>query len=68
VRACYRNRAQAIESVGRSRHLHQAATIHRLRVRRHSLANPRSNETLAKLEIRYLAADLKLVYQASGVA
>jgi hypothetical protein len=48
---------------------------HRLRVRLHSLANPRSNEALAKLcetlnalEIRYPGTDLTLVYQAPGVA
>jgi len=46
-----------------------------LRVRLHSLANPRSNEALAKLcetlnalEIRYPGTDLTLVYQAPGVA
>jgi transposase len=51
------------------------ADHHRLRVRLHSLANPRSNEALAKLcetlnalEIRYPGTDLKLVYQAPGVA
>ena len=48
---------------------------HRLRVRLHSLANPRSNEALAKLcealnalEVRYPGTDLTLVYQAPGVA
>ncbi len=48
---------------------------HRLLVRLHSLANPRSNETLAKLcetlnalEVRYPGTDLQLVYQAPGVA
>jgi transposase len=51
------------------------ADHHRLRVRLHSLANPRSNEALAKLcetlnalEIQYPGTDLKLVYQAPGVA
>jgi transposase len=51
------------------------ADNHRLGVRLHSLANPRSNEALAKLcetlnalEIRYPGTDLKLVYQAPGVA
>jgi len=44
---------------------------HRLLVRLHSLANPRSNEALAKLcetlnalEVRYPGTDLTLVYQA----
>jgi len=48
---------------------------HRLLVRLHSLANPRSNEALAKLcemlnalEIHYPGTDLQLVYQAPGVA
>ncbi len=48
---------------------------HRLRVRLHSLASPRSNEALAKLcealnalEVRYPGTDLTLVYQAPGVA
>jgi len=48
---------------------------HRLLVRLHSLANPRSNEALAKLcvalnalEIRYPGTELQLVYQAPGVA
>lgn len=48
---------------------------HRLLVRLHSLANPRSNEALAKLcemfnalEVRYPGTDLTLVYQAPGVA
>ncbi len=51
------------------------ADDHRLLVRLHSLANPRSNEALAKLcealnalEIRYPGTDLMLVYQAPGVA
>ena len=51
------------------------ADEHRLRVRLHSLANPRSNEALAKLcealnalQIRYPGTDLTLVYQAPGVA
>ncbi|MGH9485036.1 MAG: putative transposase [Terriglobales bacterium] len=51
------------------------ADNHRLRVRLHSLANPRSNEALAKLcealnaiEIRYPGTDLTLVYEAPGVA
>ena len=51
------------------------ADHHRLRVRLHSLANPRSNEALAKLcetlnalEIQYPGTDLKVVYQAPGVA
>ncbi|HKD57395.1 MAG TPA: hypothetical protein VKD45_07790, partial [Hyphomicrobiaceae bacterium] len=51
------------------------ADHHRLRVRLHSLANPRSNEALAKLcetlnalEIRYPGTDLTLVYQGPGVA
>jgi len=48
---------------------------HRLLVRLHSLANPRSNDALAKLcetltalEVRYPGTDLKLVYQAPGGA
>ena len=48
---------------------------HRLLVRLHSLANPRSNEALAKLcttltalEVRYPGTDLMLVYQAPGDA
>ena len=48
---------------------------HRVLVRLHSLANPRSNEALAKLcetltalEVRYPGTDLALVYQAPGVA
>ncbi len=48
---------------------------HRLLVRLHSLANPRSNEALANLcemlnalEIHYPGTDLQLVYQAPGVA
>jgi transposase len=48
---------------------------HRLLVRLHSLANPRSNDALAKLcetlntlEVRYPGTDLQLVYQAPGVA
>jgi transposase-like protein len=48
---------------------------HRLLVRLHSLANPRSNEALARLcetlnalEARYPGTDLQLVYQAPGVA
>jgi len=48
---------------------------HRLLVRLHSLANPRSNDALAKLcqtlnalEVRYPGTDLTLVYQAPGVA
>ncbi len=48
---------------------------HRLLVRLHSLANPRSNEALAKLcetlnalEVHYPGTDLRLVYQAPGVA
>ncbi len=48
---------------------------HRLLVRLHSLANPRSNDALAKLcetlnalEVRYPGTELKLVYQAPGVA
>jgi len=47
----------------------------RLRVRLHSLANPRSNEALAKLcaelnvlEVCYPGTDLKLVYEAPGFA
>jgi len=51
------------------------ADNHRLRVRLHSLANPRSNEALTKLcetlnalEIRYPGTELKLVYQGPGVA
>jgi len=51
------------------------ADHYRLRVRLHSLANPRSNEALAKLcetlnalEIHYPGTDLKLVYEAPGVA
>ncbi len=48
---------------------------HRVLVRLHSLANPRSNaalaalcETLTALEVRYPGTDLQLVYQAPGVA
>jgi Homeodomain-like domain len=48
---------------------------HRLLVRVHSLANPRSNQALAKLcevlnasEIRYPGTDLQLVYQPPNVA
>jgi hypothetical protein len=48
---------------------------HRLVVRLHSLANPRSNdalrhlyETLNALKVRYPGTDLTLVYQAPGVA
>lgn len=48
---------------------------HRLLVRLHSLANPRSNDALAKLcetlnalEVRYPGTDLTLVYQAPGGA
>ncbi len=48
---------------------------HRLVVRLHSLANPRSNaalatlcETLNALEVRYPGTDLQLVYQAPDVA
>jgi transposase len=48
---------------------------HRLVVRLHSLANPRSNdalanlcETLNALAIHYPGTDLRLVYQAPGVA
>jgi len=48
---------------------------HRLLVRLHSLANPRSNDALAKLcetlnalAVRYPGTDLTLVYQAPGVA
>jgi transposase-like protein len=48
---------------------------HRLVVRLHSLANPRSNdalrhlcETLNTLKVRYPGTDLTLVYQAPGVA
>jgi len=48
---------------------------HRVLVRLHSLANPRSNaalaalcETLNALEVRYPGTDLQLVYQAPGVA
>jgi hypothetical protein len=51
------------------------ADAHRLRVRLHSLANPRSNEALAKLcealnalEVCYPGTDLQLVYQAPAVA
>jgi hypothetical protein len=47
----------------------------RLRVRLHALANPRSNEALAKLcetlnalEVQYPGTDLTLVYEGSGVA
>jgi hypothetical protein len=50
-------------------------TEHRLLVRLHALANPRSNaalvklcETLTALEVRYPGTDLKLVYQAPGGA
>ena len=55
--------------------LRPEADHHRLRVRLHSLANPRSNEALAKvcetlnaLEIRYPGTELKLVYEGPGVA
>jgi len=48
---------------------------HRLLVRLHSLANPRSNDALARLcdmlnglEVRYPGTDLTLVYQAPGGA
>ncbi|MGH7310342.1 MAG: putative transposase, partial [Candidatus Rokuibacteriota bacterium] len=48
---------------------------HRVLVRLHSLANPRSNaalaglcETLNALEVRYPGTDLQLVYQAPGGA
>jgi len=48
---------------------------HRLVVRLHSLANPRSNdalihlcEALNSLDVRYPGTDLTLVYQAPGVA
>ena len=48
---------------------------HRLLVRLHSLANPRSNAaltqlcaTLNALDVRYPGTDLTLVYQAPGVA
>ena len=48
---------------------------HRLLVRLHSLANPRSNDALANLcetlnglTVRYPGTDLTLVYQAPGVA
>ena len=48
---------------------------HRVLVRVHSLANPRSNaalaalcETLNALEVRYPGTNLQLVYQAPGVA
>lgn len=47
----------------------------RLRVRLHSLANPRSNDALAKLcetlnalEVCYPGTELRLVCQAPGVA
>jgi hypothetical protein len=47
----------------------------RLRIRIHSLANPRSNaalahlcETLNGLALRYPGTDLKLVYEAADVA
>jgi hypothetical protein len=47
----------------------------RLRVRVHTLANPRSNnglaklcETLTTLELQYPGTDLTMVYEASGVA
>ncbi len=50
-------------------------TDHRVLVRLHALANPRSNEALARLcdtlnalEVRYPGTDLTLVYQAPGVA
>jgi hypothetical protein len=48
---------------------------HRLVVRMHSLANPRSNaalanfcQTLNALEVRYPGTDVQLLYQAPGVA
>jgi transposase len=51
------------------------ADDHRLRVRLPSLANPRSNEALAKLcealnalDVRYPGTDLQLVYQSPAVA
>ena len=51
------------------------ADDHRLVVRLHSLANPRSNAALTKLcdtlnalEVHYPGTDLQLVYQAPAVA
>ena len=48
---------------------------HRLQVRIHSLANPRSNDALAHLcdtrnalELRYRGTQLKLLYEPPGVA
>ena len=49
--------------------------VKRLRVRVHALANPRSNEALARLcdtltalEVQYPGTDLTLVYEGPGVA
>ena len=68
-------RALIREMLLTSADLRPEADHHRLRVRLHSLANPRSNEALAKLcetlnalEIHYPGTDLKLVYEAPGVA
>ena len=75
VRTEEEGRALIREMLLTSADLLPEADNHRLRVRLHSLANPRSNEALAKLcetlnalEIRYPGTDLKLVYQAPGVA
>jgi len=75
VRTEEEGRALIREMLLTSADLLPEADNHRLRVRLHSLANPRSNEALAKLcqtlnalEIRYPGTELKLVYQAPGVA
>ena len=75
VRTEEEGRALIREMLLSSADLLPEADNHRLRVRLHSLANPRSNEALAKLcqtlnalEIRYPGTELKLVYQAPGVA
>jgi flagellar biosynthesis chaperone FliJ len=75
VRTEEEERALIREMLLTSADLLPEADNHRLRVRLHSLANPRSNEALAKLcerlnalETRYPGTELKLVYQAPGVA
>lgn len=75
VRTEEEGRALIREMLLTSADLVPEADDHRLRVRLHSLANLRSNEALAKLcemlnalELRYPGTDLKLVYQAPGVA
>ena len=75
ARAEEEGRALIPEMLLTSADLLPEADNHRLRVRLHSLANPRSNEALAKvcetlnaLEIRYPGTELKSVYQGPGVA